>query len=546
MATTTNHTHTFASLTDKPTTISGYGITDAYTASTIDSKLSGYLPLGGGILNANKSIGFSAYSAFSGDGGGGWAVNAINLYDRVATKRFGGLGYFGSYLNLGYIYLGTESFSGVNLRIYGTGQSDLKWGDNAVLHSGNYNSYCPKLDGTGATGTWGISISGNAATATNADTLDGFHESSFSRHVEGVVFAVNTTRYYKLGNLPQSSTSTYDAFLIQGGIGGFLSSQKAVLNVSVGRREGVIFCGYTQGLWQRNLGIDIGINDAGEIVLIVTGSWCAWTLDLHTIQGTISYTGTTFTPTDTNFVLLSASNNVSKSLADGTVEKATKLATSRTIWGQSFDGTGNVDGSIKIKDNVGLYHLTPDGVYRCYVGYDTNNLYVHIYNFSSGSSIRINDDGNICIPSGNVGIGTTSPSYKLHIVGTAYASENIIASGDLTAGSDIRYKDKIQDLRLTVHDIALAPAFTYKWNNREDDALVHIGSSAQYWLNTNAKDAVYYDKKNDFYHLNYASLALCNTIILARGMETQEEKIARLEERIKELEDKLRQYDSYR
>ena len=57
---------------------------------------------------------------------------------------------------------------------------------------------------------------------------------------------------------------------------------------------------------------------------------------------------------------------------------------------------------------------------------------------------------------------------------------------------------------------------------------------------------MYYDKQNDFYHLNYASLALCNTIILARGIETQEEKIARLEERIKELEDKIRQYDSYR
>ena len=151
----------------------------------------------------------------------------------------------------------------------------------------------------------------------------------------------------------------------------------------------------------------------------------------------------------------------------------------------------------------------------------------------------------ICTGGGNVGIGTTSPSYKLHVVGNAYATENIIASGDVTAGSDIRYKDKIQDLGLSVHDIALAPAFTYKWNNRED-ALVHIGSSAQYWLNTDAKDAVYYDKQNDFYHLNYASLALCNTIILARGMETQEEKIARLEERIKELEDKLRQYDSCR
>ena len=37
-----------------------------------------------------------------------------------------------------------------------------------LFHSGNYNSYAPKLDGTGATGTWGINITGNAATAGSA------------------------------------------------------------------------------------------------------------------------------------------------------------------------------------------------------------------------------------------------------------------------------------------------------------------------------------------------------------------------------------------
>lgn len=36
-----------------------------------------------------------------------------------------------------------------------------------VLHSGNYNSYAPTKTGTGASGTWGISITGNAATLTD-------------------------------------------------------------------------------------------------------------------------------------------------------------------------------------------------------------------------------------------------------------------------------------------------------------------------------------------------------------------------------------------
>ena len=242
---------------------------------------------------------------------------------------------------------------------------------------------------------------------------------------------------------------------------------------------------------------------------------------------------------------------------DSNVASASKLQNSRTIWGQSFDGTGNVSGDIKLaeaadakigntysKSDANIYNYilfgNRDSGIQFVSGAWTSSQNELVFDFKTGlkkSSVLS------ILNSGNVGIGTTSPAYKLHVVGTGYCTGNFISSGDLTAGSDIRYKDKIQDLRLSVHDIALAPAFTYKWNNREDDALVHIGSSAQYWLNTDAKDAVYYDKQNDFYHLNYASLALCNTIILARGMETQEEKIARLEDRIKELEERVKQFE---
>jgi hypothetical protein len=36
-----------------------------------------------------------------------------------------------------------------------------------LLNSGNYNSYSPSLTGAGASGTWGINITGNAATASS-------------------------------------------------------------------------------------------------------------------------------------------------------------------------------------------------------------------------------------------------------------------------------------------------------------------------------------------------------------------------------------------
>lgn len=41
-------------------------------------------------------------------------------------------------------------------------------GSQTVLHSGNYNSYSPTLTGGGASGDWGINVTGNAATATYA------------------------------------------------------------------------------------------------------------------------------------------------------------------------------------------------------------------------------------------------------------------------------------------------------------------------------------------------------------------------------------------
>lgn len=57
---------------------------------------------------------------------------------------------------------------------------DSTWGNwYTLLHSGNYNSYAPKRDGTGASGTWGINISGNA------DTIDGKHASDFVQRIKG-------------------------------------------------------------------------------------------------------------------------------------------------------------------------------------------------------------------------------------------------------------------------------------------------------------------------------------------------------------------------
>ena len=68
---------------------------------------------------------------------------------------------------------------------------------NVLLHAGNYNSYSPTLPGTGASGSWGISITGSAASITG--TYGGTLTSS----------QVTTALGYTPLNPTTSQTATY-------------------------------------------------------------------------------------------------------------------------------------------------------------------------------------------------------------------------------------------------------------------------------------------------------------------------------------------------
>ena len=111
------------------------------------------------------------------------------------------------------------------------------------------------------------------------------------------------------------------------------------------------------------------------------------------------------------------------------VASATKLATARTIWGQSFDGTGNVSGSLS---EVGNIHFKVDDSYD--IGSNavaSRYIYTHWLGARSGRKLELgaNNSGfgqGLCIDTNlNVGIGTNSPAYKLHVVGDIYSSSTI-------------------------------------------------------------------------------------------------------------------------
>lgn len=110
-------------------------------------------------------------------------------------------------------------------------------------------------------------------------------------------------------------------------------------------------------------------------------------------------------------------------------DTATKLQTPRTIWGQSFDGTGNVSGSLS---EVGNIHFKVDDSYD--IGSDaaaSRYIYTRWLGARSGQKLELGANNSefgqgLCIDTNlNVGISTNTPAYKLHVVGNIYSSATI-------------------------------------------------------------------------------------------------------------------------
>jgi hypothetical protein len=106
-------------------------------------------------------------------------------------------------------------------------------------------------------------------------------------------------------------------------------------------------------------------------------------------------------------------------LTSDNVASATKLQTPRTIWGQSFDGTGNVDGTLTITNSGSddPHIISTVSKWFHIVSKYKLVLYAGEYNSSQNDAINI-------LSNHNVGIGV-DPSYKLHVKGDIYSSATI-------------------------------------------------------------------------------------------------------------------------
>lgn len=141
-----------------------------------------------------------------------------------------------------------------------------------VLHAGNYNSYSPSLTGSGASGTWNINISGNAISAYD--------------------LVVNNTEVKNDARFQYFQKSVDTTIMPDTGWWSLLRSQHG---------------GYVNGYWQ-----EIAQSFASDTVKF-----------RRNVNGTL-YAWKTFAWIDSN------------------VASATQLLNTRTIWGQPFNGTADI------------------------------------------------------------------------------------------------------------------------------------------------------------------------------------------------------------
>lgn len=158
-------------------------------------------------------------------------------------------------------------------------------------------------------------------------------------------------------------------------------------------------------------------------------------------------------PNNTNQLTNSAGFITSSASISGNAGSATKLQTARTIWGQSFNGTGNVSGSmtgvgaVSMSGNLTMAHSsTPTLTLK-----NNNSTDVQIIldrNVNASWKI-LNQSGTLYFQNNWVNGGKGSYFTALSIAyqtGHIVSKGNITSNGEITAYSDIRLKTDIQPL----------------------------------------------------------------------------------------------------
>ena len=263
-----------------------------------------------------------------------------------------------------------------------------------------------------------------------------------------------------------------------------------------------------------------------------------------TTQGT----GVTGTPSGSKYTVVAGTAGLSNA--------ANILVNTRNIFGQPFNGSGDVGGQMT---STSIFVQTGDATLKVYSGritdarsdgniclqtsIDATDGQSHSYptQYQSRCNLSLQPRGGQVYIGQNPDGGDTG--YKLTVNGSIKSNGNIIATGAITAkasSSDIRLKTDIQGYD-AMGIIRKFRSVKYHWNNlakRNSEIFNHkkwnYGLIAQDLLSGGYSQWVS-DIFKDYYTIDYERLIP----VVWKGLQEVDDEVTRLKKRVKELEKRL-------